>query len=142
MDADKRAYHAEWKRNYYKKNREHVLKVQHDSYMRNSTKQKERARRWVLNNPAKVKDSMLQRVHGINLQTYNELFKLQNGRCSICDKHQTELNRSLAVDHSHMTGKVRGLLCSKCNTGIGQFNESILVMTKAQEYLKKHDNKN
>lgn len=61
----------------------------------------------------------------------------QNNQCAICeiDVLNTE-GRRFAVDHDHITGKVRGLLCSKCNMGLGKFNDSPELIDAAIEYLE------
>lgn len=74
--------------------------------------------------------------YGITLDDYNDMFTSQNGCCKICKTHQSELPRSLAVDHCHETNKVRGLLCDKCNRGLGHFNDDIDLLTKAIKYIK------
>ena len=78
---------------------------------------------------------MLKTTFGITLEGYNKLFELQSGCCAICGIHQSELNTNLAVDHDHKTGRVRALLCSRCNTGLGQFKEDVEIIKKALEYL-------
>lgn len=69
---------------------------------------------------------------------YEKMVVLQNGRCAICEVHQSELSKPLFVDHNHVTKKVRGLLCQKCNTGIGflKADAGIEVLVKAVGYLK------
>jgi Recombination endonuclease VII len=69
---------------------------------------------------------------------YNRLFQIQGGRCanSACNRHQSELSRGLAVDHDHETGKVRGLLCCNCNSGLGQLGDTIERVEGILEYLK------
>lgn len=78
--------------------------------------------------------------YGINEEIYNDLFNKQNGCCAICNKHQNELNRSLCIDHNHTTGKVRGLLCGKCNASLGLMNENedniLNMITYLREYSK------
>ena len=64
------------------------------------------------------------------------MFNKQNGKCAICGKHQIELKQSLCVDHNHTTGKVNGLLCTRCNGAIGMFNDDIILLEKAINYLK------
>lgn len=72
----------------------------------------------------------------ISNNDYNLLFNIQGGKCRICKSHQSELPKKLAVDHCHTTGQVRGLLCSRCNLGIGLFKDSIENLTEAINYLK------
>ena len=76
----------------------------------------------------------------IDEETYKSLFEKQNDCCAICRKpetarHQSGKIRQLAVDHCHETGNIRGLLCTKCNTGIGLFKDSWLLLDNAMEYL-------
>lgn len=78
----------------------------------------------------------LRRLYGITLEEYDLMFSNQGGRCAICMKHQDEFKKKLHVDHCHTTGKVRGLLCQKCNQGIGLFNDDKDLLIKASEYLK------
>lgn len=85
-----------------------------------------------------TKDYDLQRKYGITIETYNDMFEAQEGCCDICETHQSNLTRALAVDHCHDTGKVRGLLCGNCNIGIGNLQDSIKVLKKATKYLRRH----
>jgi hypothetical protein len=66
------------------------------------------------------------------LQNWDDLYILQGGHCALCPRHLV-----LHVDHSHKTGAVRGLLCNKCNRGLGMLNDDITILTAAIEYLKK-----
>lgn len=93
------------------------------------------------NNPLYSINIRLKSLYGIDLNQYNKLLRNQNGLCAIC--HQTEIQKDikgkikrLHVDHCHITGKVRGLLCSECNTGLGKFRENITYLTTAINYLK------
>lgn len=63
------------------------------------------------------------------------MFLEQQGKCGICNKHQSELDRTLAVDHCHNTGRIRGLLCSNCNLGLGHFKDVIENIESAIRYL-------
>lgn len=78
----------------------------------------------------------LQKNFGITIEQYDEMLKSQNGKCAVCFKICTT-GRRLAVDHCHKTKKVRGLLCSKCNRGLGLFNDSQHLLKAAIEYLEK-----
>ena len=59
----------------------------------------------------------------------------KEGKCGICDKHQVELSKRLAVDHDHETMEVRGLLCIDCNTSIGKLGDNIEGLEQALRYL-------
>lgn len=82
--------------------------------------------------------------YGITLEIFNKILKSQKGVCAICKKPEiikdgrTGKKRNLSVDHCHNTNKVRGLLCSKCNNGIGLFNDSIKSLKSAIKYLGKN----
>ena len=88
------------------------------------------------NNKNNVKDKNLFQVYGITLKEYNTLLKTQNNVCAICKKENLPNSGSLAVDHDHETGKVRGLLCVQCNRGLGIFYDNISYLENAIKYLK------
>lgn len=78
--------------------------------------------------------------YNITNDDYNKLLESQNGVCGICGKTESEVskrNTYLCVDHDHDTNKVRGLLCSKCNRGIGLLQDDINILKKGIEYLTK-----
>lgn len=78
----------------------------------------------------------LKTTYGITLEHYKELLAKQNGKCAICKMPEAdELYRRLAVDHCHDTLKVRGLLCHRCNRGIGMFKNSVDNLRSAIVYL-------
>lgn len=79
---------------------------------------------------------VLRKKYGITLSQYDELLARQDNRCKICKRHKSEFKRNLAVDHHHVTRKVRGLLCHHCNQGLGDFFENAAVMETAISYLK------
>ena len=80
------------------------------------------------------KNSMLKKRYGISLKEYNVLFVKQKGVCAICGRGPGK--RSLHVDHDHKTGKVRALLCSYCNTTLGNAEKNIGFMDRLIGYLK------
>jgi hypothetical protein len=88
----------------------------------------------------KQRDHNLKRDYNISSIDYNEMFNNQNGRCAICDIHQNDLRIALAVDHSHVTNKIRGLLCDRCNRGIGFLQDLSSNCLKAYKYLKEFEN--
>lgn len=84
-----------------------------------------------------IREKQLMEKFGISLEKYNEMFKDQNGVCSICLK-KCETGKQLAVDHCHKTGKIRGLLCQPCNTAIGKFMDSPALLQQAIYYLERN----
>jgi hypothetical protein len=82
------------------------------------------------------------RLYGITREFYLQMQENQNSRCAICNATFEESNNPshdrLVVDHNHKTGKVRGLLCSKCNFALGNFDEDVDKLLNAVEYLRKH----
>jgi hypothetical protein len=83
------------------------------------------------------KKSALNRHYGMTLEQWNDLFNKQNGRCAICEKHQTEVIQNLCVDHDHSNGKIRGLLCHSCNRGLGLLQDSPVLTHRATIYLNR-----
>lgn len=71
------------------------------------------------------------------VKEYDRLFHVQKNSCAICDIHQSALKIALCVDHDHKTGKVRGLLCHKCNYYLVKAH-NIETIIKLADYLKKH----
>jgi len=65
---------------------------------------------------------------------YDALLIAQDGRCAIC-RAPPSPRRALAVDHCHVTHRVRGLLCDRCNLGIGLFGDSPSALRSAASYL-------
>lgn len=78
----------------------------------------------------------LKRNFGITDEEYSKMLISQGGKCKICNIHQNNLPKPLYVDHCHNSKKVRGLLCQKCNAGLGMFKENTNIMMTAIEYLK------
>jgi len=89
-----------------------------------------------------VRNSLLQCKFGITLAEYDAMFEAQDGVCAICGKPETrkygETVTRLCVDHNHATGKVRSLLCTKCNAMVGFADEDTDILLKTSEYLRRH----
>lgn len=87
------------------------------------------------------RNQLLKKNFGITLEIYNKMLEEQNSVCAICNKHVEKETRSLAVDHCHSTGKIRGLLCRFCNQAIGHFDDNEELLQSAIRYLNKwHSN--
>jgi len=79
--------------------------------------------------------STLKRRYEITEEQFEQMHKDQQGVCAICNEPNNLKRRRLAVDHDHLTGDVRGLLCSSCNRGIGYFRDSPDLLLRAHSYL-------
>lgn len=77
----------------------------------------------------------INRKFGLSESSYLTLLKNQNNQCAICHKNASNFKHSLSVDHDHNTGKIRGLLCSACNIGLGMFHDSLENLKGAIQYL-------
>lgn len=93
--------------------------------------------------PRKYSTYKLKANYGLSLQDYEDLLHKQNSVCAICLQPETTKSnagyiKNLSVDHCHATGKVRGLLCHHCNTGIGKFMDDVTLLESAIKYLKEN----
>jgi len=82
-----------------------------------------------------ARNQRFKSAYGITVDDYNKMFKDQEGCCAICNRHQSELSITLAVDHDHVTGDVRGLLCRDCNQILGLAQDSPQTLANAMLYL-------
>jgi hypothetical protein len=88
-------------------------------------------------NPDRQKNNDLKRLYGITLNEYSQMLAEQNNQCAVC--HTTDpggKHGKFMVDHCHTTGKVRGLLCKRCNIALGEVGDSINTLQTMIEYLK------
>jgi len=76
----------------------------------------------------------LLQKYNLTVEDYYFLLNKQNKLCAICSRAPN--GKRLHVDHCHKTGRVRGLLCFKCNAGIGMLDDSPILLAKAVDYLK------
>ena len=116
---------------------------------------RDRVRRWQLENPEKYRAKQLEyvasgqkkfwsrryhlkRKYGLTLADYDRMFEAQGGVCAICGEARPE-ERTLHVDHDHATGVIRGLLCFRCNQAIGSLQEDYDIFQAAADYLDRDD---
>lgn len=88
------------------------------------------------------RNAYLEKKYGITVDDYHRMYEKQLGLCAICltperDAHVTY--KYFIVDHDHETGKVRSLLCDKCNKGLGQFDDDANRLEAAALYLRSHN---
>ena len=131
-------------RNYYAKNREKFRERDRIYKRENRDKIRITERKYYWKNKEKVdarnRARFLRQYYNLPIEKYEEMYKAQNGACAICKDINTS-GRKLAVDHNHNTGVIRGLLCSRCNLGIGQFKDDEDLLKIASDYIEFHKNK-
>lgn len=125
MEADP-ALRAEYQRQYQEANKDALLAKQRargrKNYAANKPAYRERQRR------ARLKK------YGISEEQKSALLKLQEHQCPICERFLAE-QTAPSIDHCHVTGSVRGVLCRRCNSALGLFEESPATLERALEYL-------
>jgi NMD protein affecting ribosome stability and mRNA decay len=91
-------------------------------------------------NKDKNQKKWLKTRYGLTLEDWNMMFEEQGGVCAICKSPDPKGHHGrFHVDHDHVTGKIRGLLCDTCNRGIGMFYDSPVMLRSAATYLEKFD---
>lgn len=126
LKEDKRIWHKEQMKDpeYRKRNRD-------------------RAQAWAKHNPERhaqlARSGWLRRKYGIDAEEYDRRLQLQGGGCALCCSKEVGLPQRtfFFVDHDHETGRVRGLLCNKCNLGLSMFRDQPEVMRRAALYLER-----
>jgi hypothetical protein len=121
---EKRKRSAQW----YADNRERVLAELRDRY---ATDHDYRAKVRARANKAR-RGAELRRYYGMSLADYDAKLAAQNGGCAMCGR---KFKRSLCVDHCHVTGLLRGLLCRGCNVGNGNLGDDWRFLFKSAVYL-------
>ena len=99
-----------------------------------------------LKDPLWARKNELRRKFGLSIDTYNLMSRSQDDKCAICKQPETASDGdkvwALAVDHSHTTGRVRGLLCKNCNIGLGWLKENVEILKESIRYLEMWDREN
>lgn len=97
---------------------------------------KERCKAYDNNRKERKREQSYRRKYGISIDTYESMLKEQNGSCMIC--HRAELkDKKLDIDHCHRTGKIRALLCARCNKTIGLLEDDRQLALNMIAYLDK-----
>lgn len=114
----------EYNQKYYVENRQRLLDY---------------SKEYQQKNPDINRNSVRKYRYGINKEEYEALLYIQNNVCAICKG--TTPGKALSVDHCHTSNKIRGLLCRKCNTALGMFNDDSELLAYAIRYLDRHTEK-
>ena len=125
---------------YCKQKRKEKLLVKKDydreRYLKHRDKMLKQRRENYWNDPAAHRKKRMMMTYKISSEKYD---KLNNTYfCECCGRHKDEFKKGLAIDHCHETNKVRGMLCSNCNSGIGFFKDNPNFMMNAIHYINKH----
>lgn len=149
----------EYKKFYIENNKEKVALTTKNYNLKTRLIRQEWVKEDRINNPAKYKEYAKKgssknaaiiairkciKKYGLTIEAYLVLIESCKNTCMICGLEETrnlgkdnKITR-LSVDHCHLTNKVRGLLCFKCNLGLGKFKDDINLLQNAIDYLKKH----
>jgi len=104
----------------------------------NPEKARARQRKYQAAHPEKIRENArannLRRNHGITSEEYDALLVTQDGRCAICERG----DECLCVDHNHVTGVIRGLLCQGCNKALGFMQDNPGLLGQAANYLRRN----
>jgi hypothetical protein len=104
-------------------------------------RRREQRKAWYAANKAKhaanTRRGKLRKQYGITPEQYDDMLQAQGHRCAICRTDAPGGRGFWHVDHCHGTGRVRGILCHGCNTGLGNFRDNPVSLAYAIEYLKR-----
>lgn len=118
---------------HYTNNKERTLKNNKIYRSENIQEIKQKKKKYRLKYITREKELKLINKYGMSLEDYAKMLEMCDHVCSICKTHTTK--RSLAVDHDHITGEIRGLLCGKCNVILGLCHDNPVILLQAVEYL-------
>lgn len=130
-----RLRHREEVKRWKKRNPEKAREYARRNYRRNRAKFCARSRKNYRQNKEIRLRADLKRRYNVSLEAYKALLAEQNGVCAICGEPEKGRFSRLSVDHDHSTNKIRGLLCSACNSGLGRLKDSKELLIRALEYL-------
>lgn len=130
-----KACQAENTRRWYAAHKEYSSKKRSERYKKNKKRDRELVKKFLAENRHKIKEYNLKK-YGLTLESHAAMLAAQNHVCAICSK-ACKNYPTLVVDHDHSSNKVRGLLCNKCNRGLGMFEDNAESLQRAIEYLRK-----
>lgn len=111
----------EYLRRWQKKNK---LKLANNQRLRN------------ILHPIRRRNSILKSKYGITIDQYYEIFRKQGRKCKLCGMKTHNRKSDFVVDHCHKTGRIRGILCFRCNSKLGMYRDDPKLLRKAADYLE------
>jgi hypothetical protein len=100
----------------------------------NPEKRKAQRKKWTARNPDKIRRRNLSR-YNLTPEAWDAMFEAQGRRCKICRSDVPTTKRGWHVDHCHNSDVVRGILCQKCNQGLGNFRDNVEFLVAAAAYM-------
>jgi len=126
----------EAKHQHYLRSEKHkqamARKTKRAYYLRNKEDMMVKSRAYKRRNPGKIRQYFLKAKYRLTPEEVAAMIEERKGCCEICGTYQGD---KLHVDHNHATGKVRGMLCRRCNNGLGMFGDDEELLNKARSYL-------
>lgn len=120
---------------YYAKNVETIKKQRKAYRQANKARLTAEHKAWRKRKPEFFKNAVLMRTYGITLEQFKSMIEKQNGKCDCCNT-ALDMGKNTHVDHDHVTGKVRGILCVNCNVRVGVYEKHSNTIEK---YLTKYN---
>lgn len=128
----------QYKKEYYHKNKERLKKYNKDHnkeyYQKNKEVIKRKKREYKQNNKEYIEERRCKKTYNLTFEEIDQILITQNHKCLICGKSLMETKR--CIDHDHKTGKIRGILCDMCNTGLGHFYDNPEFLRKTVLYIE------
>jgi hypothetical protein len=124
-------------RDWRKRNPDRHRKVAKAEHQRNKAQYRVRERRWFAADPNRQVNKRIRRTIGdarFGVELYQQILTAQKNRCRICGAPPN--GKRLFIDHEHVSGRLRGLLCSNCNCGIGLFKDNPGRLRAAADYIE------
>ena len=121
---------------YYEKKRQKEIKINLNQLEKGDFRYKDKHF-----NQIQRKVSCIRHNYALSKKKYLDLFVIQDYKCILCGSEIKPFTRKSHIDHCHKTNKVRGILCNKCNLGLGMFKENVDILNKAISYLNFNNDK-
>lgn len=153
LTPEQKAEQKAYMKTYKQENNERIKELNRDYHAANREEKNAYRKQWAIDNPERqragqrkwydknidvVRNRAYISKYGISLDQYTAMLTEQANSCAICQTPKPKGNGTFHVDHDHVTGKVRRLLCHACNTSLGGFRDDPELLKKAIQYLESH----